>query len=110
MTDDNDDGKIDENDIPEVAFMTTATDYYNPGVVRILSGDTGLELASSEELYYGSDNLAAADFDNDTVLYGKFLCPGELRGPLSRLYGAAGAVEYGDVDGAGAEACAQLHG
>ncbi len=71
VTDDNGDDKVDENDIPDVIFSTRNPkagegNYYSlPGVVRVISGDDGHEIASSETIYYPAENLSAADIDGD---------------------------------------------
>lgn len=47
LTDDNGDGKIDENDIPDVIFTAFKTwDYTGDHALRVVSGDTGQEIAS----------------------------------------------------------------
>ncbi|MDX9721940.1 MAG: FG-GAP-like repeat-containing protein [Myxococcota bacterium] len=67
LTDDNGDGVIDEEDIPDVVFGTFANGAYNsPGAIRVLSGDDGRELAASMEAPFSvSSDLAAADMDGD---------------------------------------------
>ncbi|MBQ9396742.1 MAG: VCBS repeat-containing protein [Proteobacteria bacterium] len=71
VTDDNGDGKVDEYDIPDVIFSSRNINlgegsYYKvPGVVRVISGDDGHEIASSQPIYYPAENLAAADIDGD---------------------------------------------
>ncbi len=66
LTDDNGDGKIDENDIPDVVFVTAA------GKLVALSGDTGevlaqsAHIANSTTVRYGYRNdLGAAKVDGD---------------------------------------------
>ena len=60
LTDDNGDGKIDENDIPDVVFVTTR------GELVVLSGDTGAVLARSNNTIYAHRNdLGAAKVDGD---------------------------------------------
>ena len=42
LTDDNGDGKVDENDIPDIVFTTfSSNDYWSNGVIRAISGDDG---------------------------------------------------------------------
>ena len=66
MTDDNDDGVVDENDIPDVMFSTFKGGAYNSeGVVRAISGDDGRELASTDPIYSSRDDFGAADIDGD---------------------------------------------
>ena len=71
VTDDNGDERIDEYDIPDVIFASRNRNlgegsYYRvPGVVRVISGDDGHEIASSTPIYYPAENLAAADIDGD---------------------------------------------
>ena len=68
MTDDNGDGVVDENDIPDVLFSTfTGGSYNSPGVIRAISGDDGRELAATEAVYHSSDDFGAADIDRDGV-------------------------------------------
>lgn len=45
LTDDDGDGRIDRNDIPDVVFHTfTSNDYWGNGILRAVSGDDGREL------------------------------------------------------------------
>ena len=70
-SDDNGDGVIDERDIPDVIFSTfsteTATGGSGAGLVRIISGEDGTDLAAFSSVLdieaYG--NLAVGDIDND---------------------------------------------
>ncbi len=63
LTDDNEDGKIDENDIPEVVTNT------NNGEIAALDGATGKPWAiSAKSLYNSCDDIAAADIDNDGIV------------------------------------------
>lgn len=72
LTDDNGDGRIDENDVPEIIFVSY--DYTpiadataaRPGVLRVLSGDTGAERFSvTEPRFPDSAQLAVGDLDGD---------------------------------------------
>ncbi|MAQ14907.1 MAG: hypothetical protein CMN30_08940 [Sandaracinus sp.] len=67
LTDDNGDGVIDENDIPDVVFATfTGSDYWSNGVLRAVSGDDGRRLWPTTEPGYrvnGGSDLAIADVD-----------------------------------------------
>ncbi len=77
-TDDNNDGKIDENDIPDVVFISFYTYQgcggicLGPGILRILSGDSGAEIFPKEGFTVTTDyklspasNIAVADIDKD---------------------------------------------
>lgn len=83
--DDNNDGVINQNDIPDVIFSTfsrgTATGSSGRGLVRIVSGADGSDLAAFSSVInieaYG--NLAVGDIDNDAEI--EILAPG-----LSGLY------------------------
>ncbi len=60
LTDDNGDGKIDENDIPEIVTNT------NDSQLAALDGKTGIPHAITEKgLFNSCDDIAAADIDND---------------------------------------------
>ncbi len=80
LTDDNGDGVIDENDTPEVAFISFDTwwsdgyendpryHHLNAGVLRIVDGATGrtrVTVGGTGKWLSGASNLAAADIDND---------------------------------------------
>ncbi|MCC7384477.1 MAG: choice-of-anchor D domain-containing protein [Deltaproteobacteria bacterium] len=72
LTDDNGDGRIDENDVPEVIFVSYETNSITdvgrsePGVLRVLSGDTGAERFSVTEPHFpDSAQLAVGDLDGD---------------------------------------------
>ncbi|MGI5829587.1 MAG: hypothetical protein ACOX8U_05390 [Bradymonadia bacterium] len=70
LTDDNGDGKIDENDVPEVvftAFSRTAGNgsYTGKTALRVISGDDGRDLAVADTVDYPYDNVAAAKVNND---------------------------------------------
>ena len=72
LTDDNNDGVIDENDVPDVVFIAYATDRspddQAPSVIRVISGDDGHEIASSAPRYWTYPlDAAIADIDNDGV-------------------------------------------
>lgn len=69
LTDDNGDGVIDEKDVPDVVFGTFSAGGYNSaGVLRIISGDDGRELASDNTLDYSAvANMAIAHLDGDGV-------------------------------------------
>ena len=70
LTDDNNDGVIDENDVPDVVFIAYSTDVgpdtQAPSVIRVISGDNGHEIASSTPRYWTYPlDAAIADVDND---------------------------------------------
>jgi hypothetical protein len=74
LTDDDGDGRIDENDVAEVIVTTFDTISLSdptasqPGVLRILSGDTGLERLSVTSVRLAeSGQLAVGDLDADGV-------------------------------------------
>ncbi len=74
LTDDNLDGAIDEQDIPDIVFVTFAGNRYNDdGVVRVISGHNGMEHWSSSALpepfySHGGTIPALADIDGDGVM------------------------------------------
>ncbi len=72
LTDDNGDGRVDENDVPEVLFTTFHTvplsdpTSSQPGVLRVVSGDTGVERFSVTSVRLAeSGQLAVGDIDGD---------------------------------------------
>jgi hypothetical protein len=72
LTDDNADGRIDEDDIPDVVFTSFAgSAYSSPGVVTAIRGDDGATLwsVSGAELeghaIYSAGGVAMADLDGD---------------------------------------------
>ncbi|OIP42753.1 MAG: hypothetical protein AUK47_03700 [Deltaproteobacteria bacterium CG2_30_63_29] len=67
LTDDNNDGKIDSDDIPDVVFGTfTGGSYDSAGVIRVVSGDDGRELAATNARNFSvASDLGAADVDYD---------------------------------------------
>ncbi|MBO4349738.1 MAG: VCBS repeat-containing protein [Proteobacteria bacterium] len=70
LTDDNGDGKVDENDVPDVVFVAYSTsvgpDTQAPSVLRIISGDDAHEIASSAPRYWTYPiDAAIGDVDND---------------------------------------------
>jgi hypothetical protein len=72
LTDDNADGRVDENDVPEVVFTTFENISFSdptasqPGVLRVLSGDTGNERFSVTSVRLAeSAQLAVGDLDAD---------------------------------------------
>ena len=70
FTDDNQDGAVNADDIPDVVFISYTTkrspDDQAPSVMRVISGDDGREIASSEPRYWTYPiDAAVADIDND---------------------------------------------
>ena len=69
LTDDNGDGKIDRNDIPDVVFHTyTGSNYSSDGVLRVISGDGTKEHFSITDAAlrtHPGTQVALADIDND---------------------------------------------
>lgn len=70
LNDDNNDGEVDENDIPDIIFNTFESDKYNQkGALRAISGDGSGELFSvtGYETVPGC-NPAVGDIDNDGLV------------------------------------------
>ena len=71
LTDDNGDGKIDENDIPDLIFTTFAKNvsgchYTGMNVLRVISGADGTEIATHPDIkFYLSRDPGAAKVNND---------------------------------------------
>lgn len=70
FTDDNNDGVVNVDDIPDVVFISydkhKGPDHQAPSVLRVISGDDGREIASSEPRYWTYPiDAAVADIDND---------------------------------------------
>ena len=69
LTDDNKDGKIDRNDIPDIVFNTYAgSAYTKDGVLRAISGDGSGEIFSITDPQHRttpSSQVALADIDGD---------------------------------------------
>lgn len=72
LTDDNNDGRVDENDIPDVIFTSfdqipiSDPTTSRPGVLRVLSGDTGAEHFSVTDVRLAeSAQIAIGDIDGD---------------------------------------------
>lgn len=70
--DDNGDGKIDQNDIPDVIFVAyPGIGTYGGGVLRIVSGNNGQEIVTVADLNYrltSWSHLAVGDIDNDGLV------------------------------------------
>ncbi len=72
LTDDNGDGFIDENDVPDVVFTTfSGGAYTSAGALTAVSGDSGYELWSILTAgpfeFYASGSPAIGDIDHDGV-------------------------------------------
>lgn len=69
LNDDNGDGRIDTNDIPDIVFQTfSGGSYTGLGVLRAISGDGSGELFSvTAPLVYAVTNPAVGDIDNDGI-------------------------------------------
>ena len=66
LTDDNGDGKIDRNDVPDIVFNTFYTSYWTGGVLRAVSGDGKKEhFAVTKPATTPGAGIAIADIDND---------------------------------------------
>lgn len=65
LTDDNGDGLINEEDVPDIIFGTFYGDYCT-GVLRAISGDTGREIFTiSSPMVSTCSSFAVGDIDND---------------------------------------------
>jgi subtilase family serine protease len=95
LTDDNGDGKIDQNDIPDIVFVSfgqvggigTGLDYY--GKLWALRGDTGATIFSIMDLahpFLMTAHPAVGDIDNDGLP--------EIVISMSQGYGNVGLVVY----------------
>ena len=73
LNDDNNDGKIDQKDIPDIIFNTFSDTYDRNGALRAISGYDGSELfyvydfSNNGEIYHAGPtfNPAVGDIDND---------------------------------------------
>ncbi|MEZ4380459.1 MAG: VCBS repeat-containing protein [Nannocystaceae bacterium] len=64
LTDDNDDGKIDGDDVPDIVYIT-----YTPGVLRATSGDgSGTIFSVGAGEVASQSGVAAGDIDGDGVV------------------------------------------
>jgi hypothetical protein len=70
LTDDNNDGKINEFDVPDIVFTTFAGGaYLSPGWLRAVSGDDGEEILNiGDQNIVGTASVAAGDIDNDGIV------------------------------------------
>jgi hypothetical protein len=70
LTDDNGDGRVDQDDVPDVVFTTYVSggSHAEEGVLRAVSGDDGRELftaADPADRVNGLSSLAVGDLDGD---------------------------------------------
>ena len=68
LTDDDGDGDIDEEDIPDIVFVSYLT-YNDDGILRAIDGATGSQLWANDELgLQYTAGVAAGDIDGDGVV------------------------------------------
>ncbi len=70
LTDDNADGKIDDQDVPDIVFTTFAGNAYTAaGWLRAVSGDDGKELLNiGDQAIGGTAGVAGGDIDGDGIV------------------------------------------
>lgn len=70
LTDDNADGKIDDDDVPDILFSSFQGGSYNAaGYLRAVSGDDGDEILNiGDQQIAGASGLAGGDIDGDGVV------------------------------------------
>lgn len=76
LTDDNGDGAIDQDDVPDVVFSTfcggsscTTGDYHNDGVLRAVNGADGSSIFDvTSERVIGGAQVALGDLDGDGIV------------------------------------------
>jgi len=71
LTDDNQDGKVDRDDVPDVVFHTyTGSAYTKDGVLRVISGDGSKEhfaITAAAHRTHPGTQVAIGDIDNDQI-------------------------------------------
>jgi hypothetical protein len=68
LTDDNNDGQINEDDKPEILFVASTTNFRDGGYLRVVRGDTGQERWTfGARKFYGGSSPAVGDLDGDGV-------------------------------------------
>ena len=70
LTDDDGDGDADENDVPDIVFISYASANWTYGDVRVVSGDGGAEIltipnSNGRVPISGQGGIALGDIDND---------------------------------------------
>jgi len=88
LTDDNGDGVIDEEDIPDVVFSTFNRDYWGDGILRAISGADGSRLWPTATPSYRTNpggEVAIAELDAASPGPEILVCSAALRSP--RTYG-----------------------
>lgn len=69
LTDDNGDGKINDEDIPDIVFTTFAGGGYSAtGVLRAVSGKDGAEILNIQGQVTGAAGVAGGDIDGDGLV------------------------------------------
>jgi hypothetical protein len=114
LTDDNNDGKINDLDVPDIVFSTFAgSGYSSPGWLRAVSGKDGAEIFNvGDQSINGAAGVAGGDIDNDgiveivTVTNGGVAKAFEHDGKLKWTSPAIAASQYSapaiaDMDGDG---------
>ncbi len=66
LTDDDGDGDIDENDIPDIVVVSYGGDWAY-GRLRAVAGDTGAEIWDAAVFVQGQSGVAIGDIDNDNL-------------------------------------------
>ena len=68
LVDSNNDGRINESDVPAVLFTATTTNHLTGGILRAVRGSDGQELWSyTDRKVYGASSPALGDLDDDGV-------------------------------------------
>ncbi len=68
LRDTNNDGRVNENDVPVVLFTTTTSQYRSGGYLRAINGSDGQELwVYTDRKVSGASSPALGDLDNDGV-------------------------------------------
>jgi len=67
LTDDNNDGQINENDVPDIVFATLPAGQFDGGTIKAISGDDGHEIFTAGEpnLVAALGDIAVGDIDGD---------------------------------------------
>jgi hypothetical protein len=67
LSDDNGDGKIDENDVPDLVFCASRVYWETKGSLHVVSGIDGSELWSASDVT-GHGSVALGDIDGDNIV------------------------------------------